>query len=259
MRVTRIAGWLAVGLAIVRPALATETVPAAGDAARSAARAAGGAEVAAPAAAGATVPARRLENGVLLVHAPPAIEFSSHAPKAGWCQAYEAAGAITACADQVTRVDREGGVVWYVIAAWAEEKEWCGTGFGLGQYDSDIFSFVEATPCFPVDGLTMPTTDWPGPGEGVMFAITDGNTWKGRFVPVFCFTGYAYGEGRIPLSVEPRTQTAGTADCGPGPSQTYDALALGALGLFTSGIEVCPPQVPGPAARGAGSDGARAD
>lgn len=198
-----------------------------------------------------------LGNGVFLVHAPAAFQYTSDAPAAGWCSQAQAQGplALDRCENQRARVDSREPFIWFVIAAWAEPKEWAGIGFGLGTYDKSIFTFTEHGPCYPETGLELATPNWPGPDEGVAVITTAGvPPWRGSLVPIYYFIGYAYGPGTIPLSVEPRTQTAGmvyASDTGP---VTYDAVALGALGLFQDGKRVCPPR-PVPAA----ADSAAAD
>jgi hypothetical protein len=191
-----------------------------------------------------------LENGVFLVHAPAAFQYTSDVPAGGWCAQGQGQGslALDRCENQRTRVDSREPFLWYVIAAWSEPKEWQGFGFGLGTYDKSIFAFTAYGPCYPETGLALGTPKWPGPDEGVAVVTTaDVAPWSGNFVPIYYFIGYAYGPGTIPLSVEPRTQTAGTVHAKEGDPVTYDAVALGALGLFQDGKRVCPPR-PVPAA-----------
>jgi hypothetical protein len=187
-----------------------------------------------------------LYDGVFLVHALPATLFSSEAPEGGWCGLLAGEAALETCRDQVTRIDSDEGSVWFVLAAWGEPKEWASVGFGLGDYDPNLFAFADHGACFPDQGLQLPTPDWPGPNQGVALTVAP-DTWKGNFVPIYFFVGYAYAPGRIPLSVEPRTQTAGLVQ-GAEKSETIDAVALGALGLFSDGIAVCPPDFEEPPA-----------
>jgi hypothetical protein len=186
-----------------------------------------------------------LDNGVFIVHAPAAFQYTSDAPAAGWCAQGQGEGslALGRCEDQRTRVDSREPFLWYVLAAWTEPKEWCGIGFGLGTYDKSIFTFTAHGPCYPETGLELGTPNWPGPDEGVAVVTTAG-PWRGNLLPVYYFIGYAYGPGTIPITVEPRTQTAGIVYCGSGEHVTYDAVALGALGLFQDGKRVCPPPLP---------------
>lgn len=61
------------------------------------------------------------------------MEFSSEVPAGGWCRHYWDNYRLEDCEDQVNRIDTEQEVIWFVLAAWAEEKAWCGTEFGFGE------------------------------------------------------------------------------------------------------------------------------
>ncbi len=180
-----------------------------------------------------------LEGGAFIAHFPTGMEFSSDPPAGGWCQEYWDHFRIEDCEDQVNRIDTTDQVIWFVLAAWAEEKEWCGTEFGLGEFDPSIFSITDRGPCWPEDGLEIPTASWPGPGEGTAIVAT-GTPWEGNFVPVYWFAGYAYEEGLIPLAADPATDFAGTSNCA-NPPQAWAADSLGGMGLFADGTYVCPP------------------
>jgi len=60
-----------------------------------------------------------------------------------------------------------------VLSAWTESKQWCGVEFGFGGYDGGAFLVAAHGGCFPGAGLTIPTSGWPGPGEGIALAVTD--------------------------------------------------------------------------------------
>ena len=162
---------------------------------------------------------------------------------------YTANYAITNHAEQVNRIDTASYLPasWFVIAAWdGEEKEWCGTEFGLGDYDPNFFVIAEWDPCYPPDGgLEIPTAGWPGPIEGIAFVVT-GAPWEGNYAPVMWFGGYAYGYGEtvIPIALDPPTAFAGFSNCAA-PPQPFDAVQLGAMGINTGGIYAQPvPYVP---------------
>ncbi|MCK4306224.1 MAG: hypothetical protein KAY24_18430 [Candidatus Eisenbacteria sp.] len=184
-----------------------------------------------------------LEGGVFIAHYPAALQFSSDPPPEGWCQHYLDNFAIRNCEAQVNRIDTEEGVIWFVLAAWSGDKEWCGTEFGLGNYEENIFLICDHGACYPEEGLEIPTDNWPGPNKGTAFVVT-GPPWTGNFVAVYYFAGYAYGEGIIPLDVDPTWEMAGTGNCAS-PSEVWSAAALGGMGLFTDGIYVCPEEGPG--------------
>ncbi len=179
-----------------------------------------------------------LRGGALIAHFPTGMAFSSDPPTGGWCQHYWDNYRIEDCEEQVNRIDTEDEVIWFVLAAWDEEKEWCGTEFGFGEYDSTAFVITGFSPCWPADGLEIPTAAWPGPEEGTAIVVTS-DPWEGNFVPVYWFSGYAYEEGLIPLAKDPATGFAGTANCA-NPPGTWAADSLGGMGLFQDGVYACP-------------------
>jgi hypothetical protein len=175
---------------------------------------------------------------VLIAHFPTEMTFSFDPPTGGWCQFYWDSLRIEDCEDQVNRIDTGNQVIWFVLAAWDEEKEWCGTEFGFGEYNSDAFVITDFSPCWPENGLEIPTTSWPGPSEGTAI-VTTGAPWEGNFVPVYRFTGLAYEEGLIPLAADPTTGFAGMSNCA-NPPESWAADSLGAMGLFQDGVYACP-------------------
>ena len=178
-----------------------------------------------------------LSNGVFIVHAPPSLQYTNSPPTGSWCGAYTQYAAIDTCSEQINHVDTQGAFVWYVLSAWTESKQWCGAQFGLGDYDPDNFVVWEHGACFPSGGLTIPTSGWPGPNEGIALTTTNAN-WSGNFVPVYWFAGYAYGEDVIPIAPDPDSEFAGWARCDN--HEEIAAVALGGLGVLTDGIYACP-------------------
>jgi hypothetical protein len=179
-----------------------------------------------------------LGGGVLIAHFPTEMTFSFDPPTGGWCQFYWDSLRIEDCEDQVNRIDTGNQVIWFVLAAWDEDKEWCGTEFGFGEYDSDAFVITDFSPCWPEGGLEIPTASWPGPGEGTAI-VTTGAPWEGNFVPVYRFTGLAYEEGLIPVAADPATGFAGMSNCA-NPPESWAADSLGGMGLFQDGVYACP-------------------
>ncbi len=183
-----------------------------------------------------------LAYGTLFAHHVPELPYSSDPPPGtgDWCQEYELY-AVYATQDVNARIDVTGyaPVVWYVLAAWyGEDKEWCGTEFGLGDFYGPAFSFAEAFPCFPDEGLEIPTANWPGPLEGTAF-VTTTQSWFGNWVPVYFFGGYAYdyyGAQVIPIAEDPPTGFVGFGNC-MAPPQQFDVAPgqLGKLGINTDG------------------------
>jgi len=181
-----------------------------------------------------------LEGGVFIAHHPSAMQFSSDPPQEGWCQHYLDNYAITSCGEQVNRIDTTQGVIWFVLAAWNEEKEWCGVQFGLGRYNPNTFTFIDWGPCYPDQGLELPSAGWPGPAEGTSAVTSRSTPWSGNYTPVYFFAGYAYAEDTLPLATDPRGRVGGTVSCQM-PCALSAAEKYGTLGLFMDGVPACPP------------------
>jgi len=190
-----------------------------------------------------------LEGGAFIAHHPPGLQYTSGQD---WCARYFQEFAIDSCSQQNNRIDLDGNdgeeSVWFVLAAWDEEKEWCGTEFGFADYDSTIYVFDQWGPC-PSSALAIPTPGWPGPDEGIALSLPD-MTWMGNLVPVFWFAGYAYDQGTIPLAANPASGFGGTANCAT-PPQAWPATSFGAMGIFQDGTYACPEVLDG----GGGLDG----
>jgi hypothetical protein len=178
-----------------------------------------------------------LSDGVFIAHAPSDFQYTSDPPGGSWCAAYAQNYAITSCEQQDNEIDSQDMAVWYVLSAWTESKDWCGTQFGFGDYDADNFIIMGHGACFPSGGLTIPSSGWPGPNEGIALTTTDEN-WSGNFQPVYWIAGYAYGEDVISLGPDPDNDFAGWAGCED--QLEVEATALGAMGLLTDGIYACP-------------------
>lgn len=200
-----------------------------------------------------------LSGGVLITHYVEQLPYSSDAPTLGWCGEYAASYAISSFEDQVNRIDTQTYLPasWFVIAAWWEEKTWCGTEYGLGEFNAGLFGFLEWAACYPPGGgLEIPTAGWPGPNEGIAFVVT-GEAWEGNFVPVMWFGGYAYGyagAGIIPLGVDPPTAFAGFSNCAAPPEPfAVEPSGWGGMGINMDGIWVGP-MTPDPGACCIGED-----
>ena len=78
-----------------------------------------------------------LFGGVLIAHHPDGLVYSAGEE---WCARYMDTYAIADANDQINRSDVASTVdnqdVWFVVAAFNEDKIWCGTQFGLGDYDA---------------------------------------------------------------------------------------------------------------------------
>jgi hypothetical protein len=178
----------------------------------------------------------------LIAHYPNSLEYSTSPPSGGWCNRYIERYAIDSCEEQRNRIDTTHGVVWFVLAAWGSEKEWCGVEFGLHGFEEGDFVFTQHGPCCPSAPLEIPTSGWPGPSEGTAIVATS-EPWRGDFVPVYYFVGYAYEEARIDIGVNPASNGLGTANCANPPAGWVPA-AVGAMGLFGPGVYACPGEVP---------------
>jgi hypothetical protein len=190
-----------------------------------------------------------LSNGVLITHHVPEIEYTPGGPSEGWCEYYLDNYAIYCCDHQNTRIDigPEAPSVWYILAAWEEEKEFCGVDFGFDTYDASDYGFADWGPCCAlfIECLEISTAGWPGPNEGTAVATMEAGIWAGNFVPIYWFAGYAYGAAVIPLGVDPPTGDAVFGNCLDYP-EIFDITCLGAMGIFTDGIACCPQGGPSP-------------
>ncbi len=186
-----------------------------------------------------------LTGGALIAHYNPG--YWSYRYPTMPCELYFQVDPLTQCEDQnnMIAVSSYLPVVWYVVAAFEEDKEWCGVQFGLSDYPPNIMLFTEGGPCFPNDGLEIPSLNWPGPNEGTAFVVTN-DPWQGNFLPVYYFIGYAYsyyGSGVMQLVPDPSVSNpfGGFANC-LSPGQLFDA-ALGGMGINEQGTYVCWSQV----------------
>ncbi len=202
--------------------------------------------------AGYTTPTIRadvdnLEGGLLIAHYVDELVYSAGPPGEDWCEAYDAHAihSLDEVRAEIT-TDDTLTVIWYVLAAWeTEEKRWCAVEFGFGDYDEQVLQIVEAGPCFPDEGLELPSPGWPGPNEGT--ACVASPPWEGNFRPVYFFCADAYGYGGatlVPIAEDPTTGYCGFANC-PIPPDAYAVYEeqRGGLGVNTPGIV---PPWPGP-------------
>ncbi len=173
-----------------------------------------------------------LASGALITHS---MSYGRYPPQ---CYTYYQYNPISSCNEQNATMSW-GRHAWFVIAAFDEEKQWCGVEFGFNDFNPEPFDFWGADPCFPVGGLEIPSANWPGPLQGTAF-VTTGTPWTGNFVPVYCFYGYAYdyyGSTILQLTPNPASGFGGFANCTT-PPELYEA-ALGGMGVNCPGVEVC--------------------
>jgi hypothetical protein len=202
-------------------------------------------------AGGASATPEDLSNGVFIAHHAPNLQYSDP-PPGGWCEALEQSEyAIDGCADQINRLDGAGDhLMWFIICAWDEDKEWCTTQMGIEGYNWDVWQFQSNGPCYPGYGTgieiytnNFPHGDPPGGPSGVTFTPADGNWGPANFEQVWWFEGYAYGHNYgttlIPLDVDPSTGLGGWVNCESPPSE-FAATEFGAMGVNTDGVYCCP-------------------
>jgi hypothetical protein len=188
-----------------------------------------------------------LSNGVFIAHYAPAFIYT--APPCEYLEWSE--DAIDECADQNTRIDGPGDhLVWYIICAWDEDKEWCTTQVGIEGYDCSIWLFQSNGPCYAGDGTGLeiytndfPHGDPPGGPSGVILTPSEGNWGPANFEEVWWFEGYAYGAAYgttvVQLGVDPSTGFAGWYNCESPPGE-FPAEDFGAMGVNTDGVYCCP-------------------
>lgn len=186
--------------------------------------------------------AQDLSGGVMIAHHPAGLAYTTETPIGGWCPLF---GTMAGCdAQNNDNVSADGsGWVWYVVAAFLQDSQWCGVEFGL-TYPEGLTGYVisEQGPCVPGQVLEIPGDFWPSSGQGTSLVTTD-IPWSGNFKPVYWFGGYCYA----PLTVQ-LGDNLGT----PGPTafancnqEEFPADAYGAMGFGMAGVDACP-EIPQP-------------
>ncbi len=184
-----------------------------------------------------------LSNGALIIHHPTDLVFTD---TVDWALEYPT-HAITSEAEQNPRIDldaNEGadevGAVWYLIAAFEEDKEWCGVSFGLGAFEINCFYVAENGACL-AGHLEIPVGDWPGPNTGTSVVATT-TQWAGNYQAVYWFGGYSYEAGYVPLGINPDMGSIAFGNCEQ-PAIEYEVpqdatpSRLGVLGIFQDGTK----------------------
>jgi len=180
-----------------------------------------------------------LSHGVFIAHHPVDLSYSSGSE---YCEFYDGEFGIQSCEEQNPQITSPGGRVWYLLAAWIEEKVWSGASFGFTDFDPGSFEFIECGPCFPETGMEIPSGAWPAPEAGVALVST-GAPWAGNFRPLYYFAGYSYAPGSLPLGPNPGDGLAGTVNA-LDPPEAFPATCLGTLGVLQEGEVCCPSQPP---------------
>lgn len=185
-----------------------------------------------------------LVGGALIVHYPPQPSFT----ETEYCDYYGEV-ALTDGADQINRIDNvstfENPDIWYIVAAFQEDKIMCGVQFGFNDYDPDVWTLTGWGPC-PADCLIIEDGDWPGPVSGATIHAI-GEPWAGNYLPVCYFEGFTYlaseQDDFTPtlisiINTPSRLGALNICNC-EAPSGIWSVEA-GALGVFTDGVAVYP-------------------
>jgi hypothetical protein len=187
-----------------------------------------------------------LSNGAFITHYVAPVQYTVDPPPEGsWPAHYLANYAISDCDDQVTAIPGDTGEarLWFVLAAWSEDKIWHGATFGI-DYTLGTYMVEEFGPCFPHEGLTQPSGGWPAPGSGIALTVSGDPyvPWSGNFTPIYYFWGYSYGSGKISLIPNPGMHFIGVANIYSGEFE-IEFNRRGAMGLGGApGVRVCPPR-----------------
>jgi hypothetical protein len=187
--------------------------------------------------AGAAAQETDLTGGVFIAHHPAGLVYSFDPPAEGWCPE----GVIASCEDQNNdNIPGDQSYVWFVVAAFLQDSEWCGIEFGM-EYPHYSWFVQESGYCVPSEGLEIPGTGWPASGTGTSVVTTD-VAWVGNFLPVYYFGGYSYYGGLVQLIDNPGTPVeVGFSNCA---QVEFAAAAFGGLGWGVPGVYVCPEDQP---------------
>jgi len=187
-----------------------------------------------------------LAGGAFIAHYEAAIEYTDSG-FAG-CEEYTTSYAIEDCGSQINQMPLEGGV-WFVLAAWAEDKVWAGVQFGV-DYTVDATYIIDYGVCGTGEVLEIPSGAWPSPQTGISLAATT-DPWAGNFEPVYWFYNYAYGVDNDIVTIIPDpfgASGSGFAGCANESQVEYEFENLGAMGLATDGVAACYELPPTPGA-----------
>jgi hypothetical protein len=178
-------------------------------------------------------------NGVFIAHHPPGLQFSNWGD---WYDNYQNDHAITRWDQQHNRIDFDGNrndsSLWYVIVAFEDTTSWYGAGFGLGDFDPEIYRFTSWGPTSAHRTRAQASHGWPAPNAGITITAED-EGWRGNYLPIYYFAGYAYQEGVIPLVSAPRIGKA-VIRTHREPGISVVPEDMGSMGIFTDGKSVRP-------------------
>ncbi len=183
-----------------------------------------------------------LSDGVFIAHHPLGLVYTTGD---NYVQRYDSEFQLLDVSNQNCRIQCEIGQarVWYIVAAFAEAKEWCAVDLGLGEYNESHFAIVDHGPGVS-NTLRRYAGGWPGSESGISIYTTDAS-WSGQTALIYYFGGYVYGETVIPIVNNPKEEILGFISCEE-RSTDFAAYAGGAMGILTEGVKVYPPGMPDP-------------
>ena len=122
-----------------------------------------------------------LEGGVFIVHVATGIAQTDE-PSEGWGDYYLASeDAIDSSEDQIARIDSGDWSLWFVLAAWSEDKHFCGVQFSFEEYEASIFGFSSFGFSTPEDATKEFIKKYAP--EGTQKIVDDVNAWIETVAP----------------------------------------------------------------------------
>ena len=180
------------------------------------------------------------ENGVLVPHVAPSIEYS-------YGTEYALLSDLRNCEDAIPSgpTSPDQALVWFLIAGLEKcpgPIELAGAQFGFRDFDCSRISFAEWGPSHTELGcLEIPGENWPGPNSGT--AITINPQLTESIVEIYWFATYVYGEvsielGPDPFYGDPAGQFATNGNTS-GQSIADEIVEFGIVGFGTDGWNPC--------------------
>ncbi len=188
-----------------------------------------------------------LSAGVLILHAPPGLAFSSDEPVGGWC---DPALWTTTCETQVNTIPLydEAAYTWYIISAFYAPTTFKAIEYGV-DYTGAFSAPLASVLCTPSAALTIEypaTGSWPQDGSGIAIALQGEPYWTGQMMVTGLMAGYVYTSA-TPFTATLIPMPASNAWAWLSPASIeYEPAAVGVMGFGTPGAAVCPviPELP---------------
>ena len=108
------------------------------------------------------------------------------------------------CDELVPQAVSADGVEWILmVLANTTDMQVSTLVWGLGQYDPGAVYIGYYGPCDPWGtALEIPTSGWPGPGEGTAVSWAP-NCWTGTMFAFYYLGAYVYAPGTVPYGPHP--------------------------------------------------------